>query len=130
MNILLDTNALVWLLDKQQPGHLGVQVKSLIRHAHSVYVSPISLVELRIKAMIGKLDIPEDIQNDIVKSGVKICDFKMDAANTVNEFPQLIRHDPFDRMLLAQAQSENMKFVTADKLLLGLNLSFVVNAFD
>jgi len=78
--------------------------------------------------MIGKMKMVPNLTEIISESGLVLLDFKADHAETVPDFPSLVRHDPFDRMLLAQASAEGMTFLTADTTLLGLNLPFVVDA--
>ena len=43
-------------------------------------------------------------------------------------FPALVRHDPFDRMILAQAEAERMTLLTADRTLLVLGQTWIVDA--
>ncbi|WP_434618642.1 hypothetical protein [Arthrobacter sp. A5] len=49
-------------------------------------------------------------------------------ARAITGFPDLIGHDPFDRLLLAQAAANGMTFLTADRALPGLGLECVVSA--
>lgn len=128
MRILLDTNALIWLIEQRGEQSIGSKAKTLLEAAAVVYVSPLSVVEIRIKSMLGKLKSQPDLLEDIQKSGLQLLDFSADQAEVIQKFPLLIRHDPFDRMLLGQARAENLIFLTSDKLLLGLGLDFVVDA--
>jgi PIN domain nuclease of toxin-antitoxin system len=43
-------------------------------------------------------------------------------------FGSLAKHDPFDRLILAQASASGAKLVTADTALLSLNLDFILDA--
>ncbi|MDN5796628.1 MAG: hypothetical protein L0H79_12845 [Intrasporangium sp.] len=54
--------------------------------------------------------------------------FHASHAKEVGRFAALAHHDPFDRMLLAQASAEGMRFLTSDAVLLGLGLDWVVDA--
>lgn len=127
-NVLLDTNALIWLIEQKDRRSLGRQTEKLLEAAAVVYASPISIVEIRIKTMLGKLQSQSDLLEDIEKSGVEILDFSAEQAENVQSFPQLMRHDPFDRMLLSQALAEDLLFITADTMLLKLGLSYVIDA--
>jgi PIN domain nuclease of toxin-antitoxin system len=49
-------------------------------------------------------------------------------AEGIRDFPELTRHDPFDRLLVAQASRSSMLLVTADRVLLGLERDFIVDA--
>lgn len=128
MKILLDTHALLWQLGSQDDEKLGVEARRLLTTAEVVYVSSISLVEIHIKAMLGKLDAPEGMQAHILAAGDEMLSYSATAADTLRGFPELARHDPFDRMLLAQAWAEGLLFMTTDSVLLGLGLNYVVDA--
>lgn len=128
MKLLLDTNALVWLLDKADGGSLGIHVRDHLQQAEVVYASSISVVEIRIKSMLGRLKSQPDLLADIAKAGCLPLSLSDVDADTIVDFPVLKRHDPFDRMLLAQASAQGLTLLTSDKVLLNLNLSFVVDA--
>jgi len=93
-----------------------------------VCVSSVSLAEMRIKQLRGKLDLPDDFEQRLRASGFK--ELALDWAHTtrLTDFPGLSTHDPFDRLLLSQASGEGMEFVTADAVLLRLGLSWVRDA--
>jgi PIN domain nuclease of toxin-antitoxin system len=59
---------------------------------------------------------------------VKVQSFSADHALELTRFGSLIDHDPFDRMILAQASAERCQLLTADQRLLSLDLDFVVDA--
>ncbi len=127
MRILLDTSTLIWQLGLRE-SKLGDEAIATIRQADNVYVSSVSIVEMHIKTMLKKLDVPEDCERMILDAGNEILSFSARAGDAVRQLPALIRHDPFDRMLLAQAQAENLTFITSDTILLNLGLSYVVDA--
>jgi PIN domain nuclease of toxin-antitoxin system len=128
LKVLLDTNALIWLIDQTDMNVFGPSTLEIIQDAEVVYVSSISILEIRIKTMLGKLTSEEDLLDDIKAAGLKNLSFSPQHADAICSFPNLFKHDPFDRMLLAQAQSEELVLLTTDKLLIDLNLPFVVNA--
>jgi PIN domain nuclease of toxin-antitoxin system len=70
----------------------------------------------------------DDLIEDIMASGVKELSFGISHADAIRDFPALSRHDPFDRMLLAQAKVEKITFLTSDNNLLKLQLSYVIDA--
>lgn len=127
MNLLLDTNALVWALDKRRLKSLGRQAHRTMESSGAVYFSSISLAELQIKAMTGKFKSLPDVEKALA-DGFLLMDFKADHAQAIGNFPGLIRHDPFDRMIIAQAFSEGLTLLTADETLLGLGLNYIVDA--
>jgi PIN domain nuclease of toxin-antitoxin system len=129
VKVLLDTNALLWLLTQDEgASKLGKDARRLIHSGDAVFVSAISVLEIRMKSMLGKLDANSDLLRDISDSGLKFLVFSVEAADRVSEFPSLVRHDPFDRMLLAQALCDEMLLITADKVLLDLKLGYVIDA--
>jgi PIN domain nuclease of toxin-antitoxin system len=93
-----------------------------------VFASSVSVLEIQIKSMLGKMKVDVDLIEAIKTAGLKELDFKIVHANELSAFLKLAKHDPFDRMLLAQAQTESMKLMTSDKFLLNLGLSFVLDA--
>lgn len=93
-----------------------------------VFVSSISVLEIEIKSMLGKLEALETLLDDITFAGLKSLAFDIDHAEALKQFPGLSRHGPFDRMLLAQAKTEKHTFITADSIILKQNIDFVVNA--
>ncbi|MBI2009337.1 type II toxin-antitoxin system VapC family toxin [Candidatus Saccharibacteria bacterium] len=129
MNLLLDTNTLVWALDERRIKSLGKQAQRIIKNSDLVYFSSISLAELQIKATAGKFKNAPDVARALA-DGFLLMDFKAEHAQVINKFPSLIRHDPFDRMLLAQAFSEQLVLLTSDVILLDLGLNYVLDARD
>ena len=130
MTILLDTNALIWLLNSIDGKPLGQHAKEIIQQADNVYASSVSVLEIQIKSMLGKLKSSSILLDDIASAGLKSLPFNMEHANAISKFPNLNKHDPFDRMLLAQAKVEGFSFLTSDKLLLDQNIVFLINALN
>lgn len=78
--------------------------------------------------MIGKLKVSPRLTALITESGYIPLDYDFKAGDAITEFPELLRHDPFDRMLLAQAKAEGLHLMTADRTLLALSLDFIIDA--
>lgn len=127
MNLLLDTNALVWASDERRSSNLGKNARRTIESGQVVCFSAISIAELQIKHLSGKLKKMPDVQSAIA-SGLLELNFKTEHAQAIANFPSLARHDPFDRMILAQAFSEGLFLLTADETLLSLGLNYVLDA--
>ena len=123
-SVLLDTNALLWILESKN-GKLGKEATAAIENAHSVYASSVSIFEIQIKAMLGKLKAPKNLIDTIMKSNIKFLNMNSEHAFSIDLFPDLKKHDPFDRLLLSQAKLEDVLFVTADGFLLDLKDSGV-----
>ncbi len=93
-----------------------------------VYVSSVSIAELRVKALKRKIQLPSNLVELLTSTGMELDSFSVDAANQISRFNALVRHDPFDRMILAQAASHrNATFYTADDTLADLGLDWVVH---
>lgn len=115
MHILLDTHLFIWWLadDKQ----LSKKARSLILAADDVYISSATIWEAAIKISLKKLDA--DIATLIEKindEGFKELTVTAKHAAQITKLP-LFHRDPFDRILIAQAISEPLRFITADKIL-------------
>ena len=113
MKLLLDTHALLWSMDDES--RLGATAHSLISDpANEVFVSIASLWEIVIKTSIDKLkgDI-RSIDAAIDSQGFSRLDITLPHLQALALLP-LYHRDPFDRMLIAQAQAEQLTFITDD----------------
>jgi PIN domain nuclease of toxin-antitoxin system len=124
--ILLDTHVAVWVAGS--PSKLGPKAKRLIQTAKDVSISSISIAELNMKSMIGGIKIPSDLSEQFQHSNIQVSDFRTESANEILRFGSLAKHDPFDRLILAQASASDAKLLTADRALLALDLDFVIDA--
>jgi PIN domain nuclease of toxin-antitoxin system len=112
MRLLLDTHIYLWCVKDDRK--LSKTARVLILEAAEVYVSSVSIWEASIKIKLGKLDANLDnLVKAILKSGFLELPLTVKHVSKVNELPPLHR-DPFDRILIAQASSEPLKFLTAD----------------
>lgn len=124
--LLLDTQAVLWLIDDNP--RLGTRARERIGSATAVHVSAATVWELNIKAMLGKLSVPDDLLTKLLAQGLTPLGITPEHAEAIREFPELTRHDPFDRMLIAQAHRASLTLVTADEVLLKLDRSFLLDA--
>lgn len=112
MKLLLDTNALLWWLNNSP--RLSKKAKAAITDLNnSVLVSAVSVWEISIKQSLGKLRIPNTYINEITKSNFLRLPISFDHASAVTHLPHHHK-DPFDRMLVAQAQVEGLALVSSD----------------
>jgi PIN domain nuclease of toxin-antitoxin system len=82
-----------------------------------VYVSAASTWELAIKAAIGKIELPNDFDDAIDRSGLR--DLPVTRRHTLaTDLTALPHKDPFDAVLVAQARVERLTLLTADSKLL------------
>lgn len=116
--LLLDTNALLWVLSDSP--RLGAEARELIRTSARVHFSPVSVVEIEIKVLLGRLQVPGDVAAAGSALGLVELPLTSSHAQGLAVFPELARHDPFDRMLLGQATAESMTLLTSDQVLLDL----------
>jgi PIN domain nuclease of toxin-antitoxin system len=124
--LLLDTHVVLWVLDDSP--RLGAKAKALITSATRVHASAATVWELTIKAMLGKLTVPGDLARTLPAQGLVLLDITAEDAQAVRAYPELARHDPFDRLLVVQAERADLTFLTADKVLLGLDRAFIRDA--
>ena len=110
--LLLDTHVLMWSLS--DPAKLGAAARSALRDSENeVLVSAGSIWEIAIKRASGKLRAPEHLRSGIEQQGFQHLPMTFVHAERAGSLP-LHHRDPFDRMLIAQAQIENLMLVTAD----------------
>ncbi len=114
MKLLLDTHILLWWLNDDEK--LSEKLKLLIEQPENdVYVSHISLWEMQIKIMIGRLHADLDaIVRQLPKNDFLELPSRTAHILTLSRLP-MHHQDPFDRMLIAQAISEPLHFVTCDR---------------
>lgn len=113
--LLLDTHALLWwLLDDPA---LGARARAAIADAgNQVHVSAATIWELSIKRSKGLLQAPEDLEALVLDEGFISLPISLFHAQQAGALPDLHR-DPFDRMLVAQAQAEGLELVTSDGMI-------------
>lgn len=80
------------------------------------------------KKMKGRLLVADDICSHLDGQGLRQLPLVGEHSESIAEFPELIGHDPFDRVLLAQAKVERLDFLTADRRLLALGYDWIVDA--
>ena len=124
--LLLDSHALLWLLDDNP--RLGPQARETITSTPAVHVSAATVWELTIKTMLGKLTVPADLSSLLPAQGLELLSITAEHAEGIRDFPELARHDPFDRLLVSQASRTGMQLLTADQVLLKLGRDFIIDA--
>jgi PIN domain nuclease of toxin-antitoxin system len=119
MQLLLDTHALLWwTMDAPE---LSSKARAAIGKAdNECFVSVASCWELAIKASLGKLTLTQPVERFIPEqlsaNSFRLLEISFRHVARVETLPFLHR-DPFDRLLVAQALSEKMSVVSADKSL-------------
>jgi PIN domain nuclease of toxin-antitoxin system len=113
MRLLLDSHVVLWLLfqpDKVPPGTLSV----LEDRRNELWISIASLWEMKLKSAAGKLPLPETFYPAMTEAGMAFLSISLAHIDKATRLP-LHHKDPFDRMLIAQAQVEGMTLVSADR---------------
>ncbi len=112
--MLLDTHAFLWWLSDDPK--LSTAARDAIRDPHAiVHVSAASIWEIAIKAKLGRLHVRDgNLATEIEANGFVELVITARHAQSAGALP---RHhdDPFDRMLIAQAQLEDLVVVTHDR---------------
>jgi PIN domain nuclease of toxin-antitoxin system len=126
--ILLDTNAVFWFV--RDPDLLGPNAMRAIRAETRVCFSAVAQVEITIKRMVDRIEAPADLHLNLVERGLEELPLTAAHAAAMERFPALSRHDPFDRLVLAQAAVEGARLLTADRRLIELDLDWVLDASD
>ncbi len=111
MRLLLDTQVMLWwLLDNPR---LGPETRQLLA-AHPAVVSVASIWEVAIKHRLGKLAVAADVFRDqSLAAGAALLPVLDGHVIETGQLP-LLHHDPFDRLLIAQARVEGLMAVSSD----------------
>ncbi|MGI5188830.1 type II toxin-antitoxin system VapC family toxin [Promicromonospora sp. CA-289599] len=113
MRILADTHILLWWL--MDDGQLSERHREVLGDAANlVGFSAISIAEIAIKESIGRLKVGVDITRYLRDQGFLELEFASEHARQLRDLPWIHR-DPFDRMLIAQAQVEDVALMTVDQ---------------
>jgi PIN domain nuclease of toxin-antitoxin system len=127
MKILLDTHSWLWAM--LEPGRIGPRTRGLLASSdHSFHLSIASVWELAIKHAAGRITLPEPplayVQSRVRADGISLLAI---SAEHVCRAAALPRHhaDPFDRVLVAQAQLESLTLLTHDRDILAYGIDVI-----
>jgi PIN domain nuclease of toxin-antitoxin system len=116
VRLLLDTNALLWALT--DPERLANSAADAIRKpTNEVYASVVNAWEIGVKRAKGRLRGALDLEPMLTRHEFRVLPVLMTHALAIETLPPQ-HHDPFDRMLIAQAKVEELVLVTSDKKML------------
>lgn len=119
MRLLLDTHVLLWAMLASP--RLGARATELLESpAHELFFSAVNILEIAIKASLGRADFNADAQavaTNALASGFQPLSMDIRHAANMRLLPAL-HGDPFDRLLLSQAQVEGMTLLTRDAAVL------------
>jgi PIN domain nuclease of toxin-antitoxin system len=124
MRILLDTHAFLWWIADDQ--RLSQRSIDLISDGNNeLLFSAASGWEIAIKAGLGRLDVPDPldrfVSEQLFRNHIGVLPVQLSHALHVQTLPQLHR-DPFDRILIAQAQVESLPILSSDKWFAGYDV--------
>ena len=112
--LLLDTHVFLWW--RADDRRINAAARRAIAEADVVFVSAASAWEAGIKIALGQLSIPDSFEAGVSESGFEKLPIGFAHAEAAARLPA--HHaDPFDRMLVAQAQLESLTLVTHDRRL-------------
>ncbi|MGA9348937.1 MAG: type II toxin-antitoxin system VapC family toxin [Anaerolineae bacterium] len=116
MKVLLDTHSFLWWITDSP--RLSAWAREVIRDSNNeLFFSAASGWEIAIKAQLGRLQLPDNleqfIKDQLSLNTILALPIQLHHALHVHTLPQHHR-DPFDRMLVAQSQVENLPILTAD----------------
>jgi PIN domain nuclease of toxin-antitoxin system len=117
VRLLLDTHALLWWLDGDRRLSLRAR-RAIASESNAILVSAASAWEITTKARLGKLpgatEVAADVAACVAAQGFLSLDITLLHAQRAGSLPSTHR-DPFDRMLIAQSQIEDVALVTDDE---------------
>lgn len=124
MRLLLDTHTLLWWLDGDR--RLSRRAKVAIADEdNQVFVSAASAWELATKARLGKLpgavDVATDVAGCLGRQGFQELPMTVPHAQRAGSL-KIDHRDPFDRMLIAQSQMEDLPIVSNERLFDGFGI--------
>lgn len=112
MRLLLDTQIVLWQHGDVGPALSNTAVDA-IRNADELLVSTVTFAEIGIKCAIGKLRVHPHLRARVVEHGCRLLTLDAEHGLAIAGLP-LHHRDPFDRMILAQAQVEQLSILTSD----------------
>jgi PIN domain nuclease of toxin-antitoxin system len=121
MRLLLDTHAFIWMFD--EPEKLSPKAHALLADSNNdLILSVVSVWEMQIKIKLGKLrftvPLRELVESQRRTNSVQVLPVELEHVLALDALPA--RHkDPFDRLLVAQANAEDAFLVSRDPLFSG-----------
>ena len=113
MKYLIDTHLLLWWLTNH-PALSAEALKIIEDPAHTVFVSAVTHWEIWLKTSLGKLQVPPDFAERLADQAFESLPLAAAQTRQVANLPWIHR-DPFDRILIAQAQTEGLILLTNDE---------------
>lgn len=127
MKLLFDTHTFIWW--DSQPNQLSQTALALLQDRSSILLlSVVSIWEMQIKLQVGKLTLNralvEIIESQTKINQIEVLPVKQDHVLALDSLP-LIHKDPFDRLLVAQANVENAALVSGDPIVAQYSVNII-----
>lgn len=127
MRILLDSHIFIWLVD--EPEKLSVTATALLRDpGNELFLSIASVWERQIKIGLGKMRLQRSLQDTIKQqqetNNLQLLHITLPHIFALDALP-LHHRDPFDRLLIAQANAQNFALLSADSQFAGYNVNLL-----
>jgi PIN domain nuclease of toxin-antitoxin system len=119
---LLDTS--VVLTYALNPKRLGPRTRRIIRDPSRLQVSSVSIAEILVKQMLGKIQLQSPITATASSFGLTPLSFE-----EISKLTGMVGHDPFDRMITATAKATAVKLITSDRQLLNLGFDWILDSY-
>lgn len=111
MRLLVDTHVVLWQLTGERS--LSRSAREALLAADDLLVSTVSFAEIGIKMSLGKLAAPPELERTVHQLGLRVLGLSPAHGLAVARLP-LHHRDPFDRLIIAQAVTEDLAVLTAD----------------
>ncbi|MBV7334491.1 type II toxin-antitoxin system VapC family toxin [Chloroflexi bacterium TSY] len=119
MRFLLDTHAFLWWVE-ENPQLSDIARETIADIDNELFFSAASGWEIAIKSRIGKLCVPDNLEQfiagEVHDNNFTVLPIQLSHTLHVYTLP-LLHRDPFDRILIAQSNLEKMPLLTADPLI-------------
>jgi PIN domain nuclease of toxin-antitoxin system len=116
VRLLVDTHAFLWFLAGD--ARLSRRAITAIEASDEWWLSTASVWELAIKASLGRLTLPSPVLDYVsakVRDGLRVLPIEWPHTAAVEQLP-FHHRDPFDRLIVAQAQYDQLPIVTRDRV--------------
>jgi len=115
MKYLLDTHVLIWMVSNSKM--ISQKVATILKNREKkLWFSTVSLWEIAIKSSLGKLQLElsiDELVKELILNDIELFTLNIEHVKNVQTLP-FHHRDPFDRMLISQAKSEQMTILTKD----------------
>jgi PIN domain nuclease of toxin-antitoxin system len=120
MNLLIDTHTFLWM--DANPARLSTTAATLLADPNNaICLSVVSLWEIQIKSMLGKLQLrvplSQIVDDNIKRNGLVVLSISAEQVYELDQLPA-VHNDPFDRLLVCAARQEGATLVSADPIFL------------